>query len=444
MLKELENNFINKYSSVVGNVDPIKFKGKVVQVSGLLIESEGPQAELGELCLVSAGENTVLAEVVGFSKSYVKLMTYEHITGIQPGSSVVALGSSLEVPVSDSLLGRVLNSKCDFIDGKGPVIASEKYSIFNTPPDVITRADITERLVTGVRAIDFFMPVGQGQRLGIFSGSGVGKSTLLGMIARNTNAEVNVIALIGERGREVNEFIKNDLGEEGLKRSVIIVSSSDSPPLSRIRGAYTATAIAEYFRDQGKKVLLLFDSITRFAMAQREIGLASGEPPASRGYTPSVFALLPSLLERCGTSDKGSITGLYTVLVEGDDLDEPISDAVRGILDGHIVLSRDLANSYHYPAIDILSSLSRLNSRIASKKEQEVAGNLRKLLSLYKQKEDLINVGAYAKGSNKDLDLAIEKVEEINNFLRQEVGESLSYEATRDKAFSILGMKEDD
>ncbi|MBN2652346.1 MAG: FliI/YscN family ATPase [Spirochaetales bacterium] len=434
---------MDKYSSVVNNVDPIRFKGKVVQVSGLLIESEGPQAEVGELCQIVTGKKTVLAEVVGFSKNYVKLMPYENFSGIEPGSSVIALGCTLDIPVSEELLGRVLNSRCEFIDGKPPVLTSQRYSVFNTPPDVISRRDIDQRLITGVRAIDFFMPVGQGQRLGIFSGSGVGKSTLLGMIARNTDAEVNVIALIGERGREVNEFIKNDLGEEGLKRSVIIVSSSDSPPLSRIRGAYAATAVAEYFRDQGKNVMLLFDSLTRFAMAQREIGLAAGEPPASRGYTPSVFALLPGLLERCGTSDKGSITGFYTVLVEGDDMDEPVSDAVRGILDGHIVLSRDLANSYHYPAIDVLSSLSRLTSKVSSKGEQRVAGNLRKLISLYKQKEDLINVGAYVKGSNKELDLAIDKIDDINGFLTQEVEECEEYNLTKERAFAILGFSEE-
>lgn len=433
----------DKYTISVKNTDPIKFTGVVQKVQGLILESNGPHAVVGELCqiLVPRGRGVVWAEVVGFRKDCIQLMPYDDMAGIEPGCSVIATGEFLSVPVSRRLLGRVLNSMGKPMDGKGNIGSKEWYPVFGDPPDVLTRRRITERMVTGVRSLDFFTPAGKGQRLGIFSGSGVGKSTLLGMIARNTKADVNVIALIGERGREVREFIENDLGPEGLKRSVIVVSSSNTPPLSRIRGAYTATAVAEYFRSQGKDVMLLFDSVTRFARAQREIGLAIGEPPAQRGYTPSVFSTLPKLLERCGTSERGSITGFYTILVDGDDMDEPISDAVRGILDGHIILARRLAERYHYPAIDVLKSLSRLGVRITGPRAQEAAGKIRRLLAAYEGAEDLISIGAYVKGAMPDVDEAVTKMKDLNALLRQRIDEKADLRDTLNMAARISGVE---
>ena len=344
-------DLIGKYLDAVQRADPIKYTGRVVRVQGLLVESRGPQAVVGELCqiLIPRLDKVAWAEVAGLRGDTVQLMVYSALDGIEIGCVVIATGEMLQVPVSDKLLGRTLDSMGRPADGKGEISSPVFYPAVAVPPDALTRRRIKTRIATGVRAFDGLLPLGRGQRIGIFAGSGVGKSTLLGMIARNTNADINVIALIGERGREVREFLENDLGEEGLARSVIIVSTSDTPPLARLRGAYVATAVAEYFRDQGKDVMLLFDSVTRFARAQREIGLAIGEPPATRGYTPSVFDSLPKLLERSGTSDKGSITGVYTILVDGDDMDEPIADTVRGILDGHVVLTRRLAERYHYP-----------------------------------------------------------------------------------------------
>ncbi len=422
----------DKYSAVLEKTDPIKHTGVVQKVQGLLIESKGPQVVMGELChiLVPRGKGLVRAEVVGFRDHVVQLMPFDEMEGIEAGCTVVGMGESLSVPVSEKLLGRVLDSMGRPIDGRGFVGSSEWYPAMNNPPGVLERMRIDKRIVTGIRAIDGLTPVGKGQRLGIFSGSGVGKSTLLGMIARNTEAQVNVIALIGERGREVREFIENDLGEEGLKRSVVIVSSSETPPLARLKGAYVATAVAEYFRDTGKDVMLLFDSVTRFARAQREIGLAIGEPPATRGYPPSVFSILPRLLERCGTSEKGTITGFYTILVEGDDMDEPVSDNVRGILDGHIVLSRKLAQAFHYPAIDVLNSISRLGPKISTAEEQRSSGRVRRLLAAYTDAEDLINVGAYAEGSNPVIDEAIGKIGSIRDFLVQEVEDKADIEET--------------
>jgi flagellum-specific ATP synthase len=357
-------------------------------------------------------------------------MAYEETGGIEIGNRVVASGTSLEVPVSDKLLGRVLDPLGNPADGKGEIESGIFYPAMASPPDSMTRKRVNQRLTTGVRAIDAFLAVGRGQRMGIFSGSGVGKSTLLGMIARNTSADVNVVALIGERGREVNDFIENDLGPEGLARSVLIVTPSSSPPLARLRGAYVATAVAEYFRDRGLDVMLLFDSVTRYARALREIGLASGEPAATRGYPPSMFDSMPKLLERCGTSEKGTITGFYTILVDGDDMDEPVSDTVRGILDGHIVLSRDLAQRYHYPAIDVLGSVSRLASAVSGKAVGKAAGTLRRHMAVYAEAEDLINVGAYHSGSNPDIDAAIEKHKAIEEFLIQDIGEKSSLEDT--------------
>ena len=422
-----------KYNQVIENLEPIKYTGSIERVQGLLIESHGPQAVVGELCEVHLPTSTrpFWAEVVGLHDRTVQLMPFSETRGIEIGAKVVGTGSVLSVPVSPKLLGRVLNCLGKPIDDGPEISAEELYPVMNSPPDVLTRQAITEQIVTGVRAIDGMIPIGKGQRLGIFSGSGVGKSTLLGMVARNTSADVNVIALIGERGREVREFIENDLGPEGLARSVVVVSTSDTPPLARLRGAYVATAIAEYFRDQGKDVMLLFDSITRFARAQREIGLAIGEPPATRGFPPSVFEILPKLLERCGTSDRGTITGFYTILVEGDDMDEPIADTVRGILDGHLVLSRKLATRYHYPAIDVMASISRLANRVTTAQMREYAGYLRRMLAIHADAEDLINVGAYAKGSNPEIDEAIEKVPTINQFLRQDVTEKTTLEQTQ-------------
>ena len=431
-----------KYETILENVDPIKYSGVVKKVQGLIIESLGPQVVVGELChiLISKKRKPIRAEVVGFHNEIVQLMPFDDMEGIEPGCTVVAMGESLSVPVSEKLLGRVLDSMGHPMDEKGSIGSAEFFPVNNIPPDVLKRKAITHRLVTGVRAIDAMTPVGMGQRIGIFSGSGVGKSTLLGMIARNTHADINVIALIGERGREVKEFLESDLGEEGLSRSVIIVSTSDTPPLSRVRAAFVATAVAEYFRDQGKNVMLLFDSITRFARAQREIGLAIGEPPATRGFTPSVFSLLPKLLERCGTSEKGTITGFYTILVDGDDMDEPVADNVRGTLDGHIVLSRKLAQSYHYPAIDVLQSLSRLGNKITGNEEQTAMGRIRTLLASYTEAEDLINVGAYSDGSNKDIDEAIQKIDLIRNFLRQRIDENAEILKTLELAVQISGI----
>lgn len=418
-------DIFEKYRTAVEELDPIRYTGVVTRVRGMLIESNGPQVVVGEVCqiILSRGNNPVFAEVVGLHDTTVQLMSYDDIQGIEIGCPVIASGSVLSVPVGKQLLGRVLNAMGKATDEGDEIVSPVSYPALASPPDPMKRATITKRIVTGVRAMDGLLSVGCGQRLGIFAGSGVGKSTLLGMIARNTNADVNVIALIGERGREVVDFIKNDLGPEGLKRSVVVAATSDQTPIARIRGAYVATAIAEYFRDQGNDVMLMFDSVTRFAKAQREIGLAIGEPPATRGYTPSVFELLPKLLERSGTSDKGSITGFYTVLVDGDDMDEPISDTVRGILDGHVVLSRKLAQRYHYPAIDVLSSISRLANRVSGARSREAAARVRRMMAVYDDAEDMISVGAYQKGSNAAIDEAIEHHPRIENFLCQEVGD---------------------
>jgi len=441
-------DLFDKYTQAVSDLDTIKFSGKIIRVNGLLIESSGPQVVVGEVCRIRVRKTSteILAEVVGVKDDIVQLMAYDAMEGLEVGAPVYATGHYLSVNVSDKLLGRVLNGLGEPIDGKGPVGSLKKYPIFNQPPHVLQRRRITEQLVTGVRSIDSLIPVGKGQRIGIFSGSGVGKSTLIGMVARNTKADINVIALIGERGREVREFLENDLGEEGLARSVVIVSTSDSPAMSRLRGAFVATAVAEYFRDKGQDVMLLFDSVTRFAMAQREIGLAIGEPPATRGYTPSVFSILPRLLERAGTGVKGSITGFYSILVEGNDMDEPIADIVRGILDGHIVLSRALAEKFHYPAIDVLKSLSRLAPSLHKPELRQSVGVIRKLLAVYKEAEDLINVGAYAVGSNPEIDEAISKMKEINKFLTQEVEEKADLKNTllRINEISGEGLTEED
>jgi flagellum-specific ATP synthase len=439
---ETETSIFAKYFETAERVDTIKCVGRICKVQGLLVESKGPQAIIGEICKIQVpkGRGTVFAEVVGLRNEIVQLMVFEETDGLEVGCLVIAQGSRLEVPVSTKLLGRVLNALGKPIDDKGDIDSPVMYPALASPPDPLKRRRITERIVTGVRAIDGLLAVGKGQRLGIFAGSGVGKSTLLGMIARNTSADVNVVALIGERGREVNDFIENDLGPEGLARSVVVVTPSNSPPLARLRGAYVATAIAEFFRDQGLDVMLLFDSVTRFARAIREIGLASGEPSATRGYTPSMFDSMPKLLERSGTSDTGSITGFYTILVDADDMDEPVSDTVRGILDGHVTLSRRLAQAYHYPAIDVLQSVSRLAPVVSGVSATKAAGAIRRSMAVYAEAEDMINVGAYRAGSNPAIDEAIAKHQPIEEFLIQEVTDRSSLEDTYSGMEEISGI----
>lgn len=423
---------IKKYIREVNNRRFEKFSGKVTRVTGLTIEANGPNASIGELCYIYPfnGKQPIKAEAVGFKEDKILLMPLGEMTGIGPGSTVLSSGDSLKVSVGDNLVGRILDGLGNPIDGKGPLNTNNFYPVFNTPPNPLHRTKINEVLPLGIKAMDGLLTCGKGQRIGIFAGSGVGKSTIMGMIARNAQADINVIGLIGERGREVREFIENDLREEGLKKSIVIIATSDQPALVRMKGALLTTAIAEFFRDKGKDVMLLMDSLTRFSMAQREIGLAIGEPPVTRGFTPSVFAELPRLLERAGTSDKGTITGLYTVLVDGDDMNEPITDTVRGILDGHIVLSRKLANQNHYPAIDVLASISRVMPNICDPEHIKLAGKIKDLMATYKESEDLINIGAYDKGSNKKLDIAIKHIDQINEFLCQGILEHYSVNET--------------
>ena len=432
---------LSKYHNRLERLDIVRQSGRVVQVIGLVIESNGPQAQVGEVCYIRprSSRAPVTSEVVGFREGKLLLMPLGDMAGIEPGSKIVAGGKSLGVRVGDELLGRVLDGLGNPMDGKGPIHAVAEYPVSSSPPSPLARPRIAQPLTLGVRAIDGLLTCGSGQRVGIFSGSGVGKSTLLGMIARNTRADVNVIGLIGERGREVLEFIEGDLGEEGLARSVVVVATSDTPALVRIKGAMVATAIAEYFRDRGLNVMLMMDSVTRFAMAQREVGLAIGEPPATKGYTPSVFALLPKLLERSGASERGTITGLYTVLVDGDDLTEPIADAVRSILDGHIVLSRQLADRNHYPAIDVLKSVSRVMDNIVSPQHKLAAGRFRDILATYRESEDLINIGAYVGGSNARIDQAVEMIDSLNQYMRQAKEERASYEEAVDRLLALAG-----
>lgn len=406
--------------------------GKVVNAVGLTIESAGPDAKLGDLCeIFPEGENRkpIMAEVVGFKDKKTLLMPYETVDGIGLNCLVQNMGKPLSVEVSEDMLGRALDGLGRPTDGR-ELQKGKSYPVEAMPPDPMSREIIDEVLSLGVKAVDGLLTIGKGQRIGIFAGSGVGKSTLMGMFARNTKADINVIALIGERGREVREFIERDLGEEGMKRSVVVVATSDKPALERNKAAKTATAIAEYFRDKGKDVLLMMDSLTRFSMAQREIGLASGEPPVSRGYPPSVYSEMPKLLERAGRASKGSITGLYTVLVDGDDFNEPITDTARSILDGHIVLDRKLGHKNHYPAIDVLQSISRCMSQIVDKEHKKLAGKLKTVLATYNEAEDLINIGAYKAGSNPSIDYAIKKIDAVNQFLCQDVDEKFDYEQT--------------
>lgn len=424
---------LKKFSEAINNCQPMRMIGKVVQMVGLVIQCSGPNVTMGDLCYVQSrlpDVEPVPAEVVGFRDGFVMLMPLGETKGIGPGCQVVSAQKQLQVQVGPELLGRVIDGLGNPIDGKGPILCKKEYPLQADPPSPLERPVIKDSLYVGVRAIDGLITMGDGQRIGIMAGSGVGKSTLLSMIARNTEADISVIALVGERGREVKEFIERDLGEEGLKRSVVVVATSDKPALVRIKGAMTATAIAEYFRDCGRKVVLMMDSVTRFAMAQREVGLTVGEPPATRGYTPSVFALLPRLLERAGTSEKGSITGIYTVLVDGDDMNEPIADAVRSILDGHIVLSRAIAAQNHFPAIDVLASVSRVMSAVVPKEHMDANRKLRALMAVYKDAEDLIHIGAYVKGSSQKIDEAVQKIDAINDFLCQGVFEVQTFEET--------------
>ncbi|MGI8555353.1 MAG: type III secretion system ATPase SctN [Pyrinomonadaceae bacterium] len=414
------------YIEAVNWISSFEIRGRVTELVGLLIRANVPGARVGEVCLISSPHQSqsLQAEVVGFRGSEVVLMPLGDISDVAMGAEVVSTGKSLRVRVGKNLLGRVLNGLGEPIDNLGAIEAATDYDVMNTPPNPMRRERVVKPFATGIRAIDGVLTVGAGQRVGIFGATGVGQSTLLGMLARNTEAEVNVIALVGERGREVRDFLEQDLGKEGLKHSVVIVATSNEPSLVRLKAAYVATAIAEYFRDRSKKVLLMMDSVTRFARALREVGLARGEPPTRAGFPPSVFSELPRLLERTGNSDKGSITAFYTVLVEGDDMTEPIADETRSILDGHIVLSRNLASAGHYPAIDVNNSVSRVMSTVASDTHIEAARRLREVLATYEAQKDLILIGAYKKGSDSKTDFAISKLDHVNAFLKQNIGEN--------------------
>ena len=441
-----KDNFLNdKLKRLYTQLDAlelVKSTGKIEKIVGLTIIVNGLAAKIGDICKIinPVSNEIVFAEVVGFLNEKSILMPIGDVSGLGPDFEVVSTNQPLMVTVSPQLLGRVINGIGKPIDGKGIIYSEEKYPILNTSPDVLTRPRITEVLATGIKAIDGLFTIGKGQRIGIFSAAGVGKSTLLGMIAKNTYADINVIALIGERGREVREFIENELGEEGLKKSVVVVATSDQPPIVRLRSAFVATAIAEYFRDRGYDVNFMMDSITRFARAQRDVGLATGEPLTTRGYPPSVFEVLPKLLERIGTSEKGSITGIYNILVEADDIDEPISDNVRGIIDGHIVLSRKLAEKAHYPAINILDSLSRVMVFVTTEQHRAAAAKIRELVSAYRDKEELIDIGAYVRGSNLTVDEAIDKIDYINSFLKQTTTERFDFQETVQMIYDIVNM----
>ena len=418
---------LDKYKKIVKNESLFCEIGKVCEIIGLIIEADGPKSSIGDLCHIKTSQGVVNAEVVGFRDNKILLMPLSQMDGLKPGDCVTNTKAPMKIKVGKELIGRVLDGLGNPIDNLGEINTGRLYSTQANVINPLKRKLIREPLSLGIRSIDMFTTVGKGQRLGVFAGSGVGKSTTLGMMAKNTKADINVIALIGERGREVREFIESTLGEEGLKRSVVVVATSDQPSLVKIKAGFVATTIAEYFRDEGYDVLFMLDSVTRIAMAQREVGLAVGEPPATRGYTPSVFALMPKLLERAGSNDKGTITGLYTVLVEGDDFNEPISDTVRSILDGHIVLSRDLAHKNHYPAVDILQSVSRVMNDVVDNNHKIAASKIRTLLALYHKNEDLINIGAYVKGSDRNVDKAIALIGDINAFLTQNTNDKIDF-----------------
>ncbi len=428
------------YFKKLDDAETIVRSGKIEKIVGMVIESTGPNADIGTVCRIKNPRRDayIRAEVVGFRDNRVLLMPYEELDGIVKGSIVESMGDVLRIPVGNGIIGRVLDGFGNPIDGGAPIECDEYYPVSNRPSNPFERERISERINIGIKAIDALLTIGKGQRMGIFSGSGVGKSTLLGMISRNIEADVNVIALVGERGREVRDFIEKDLKQEGMKRSVLVVATSDQPAMMRLKCAMTATTIAEYFKDKGLNVLLMMDSLTRFAMAQREIGLATGEPPVARGYTPSLYTLLPKLLERTGNFSRGSITGIYTVLVEGDDVNEPISDTVRGIIDGHIVLSRKVAMRNHYPAIDVLASISRIMSEIVTPEHQQAASVIRRRLSAYYENFDLISIGAYKTGTNARIDDAIQNIDAINSFLKQGVDEKFSFDETMELMYGIV------
>ena len=430
---------LTRYKRIINETKPSVEVGKVTQIIGLIIESDGPKASIGDLCYIynDLNDKPMWAEVVGFKTKKLLLMPLGSMDGLRPGAIVTNTGAPMQIKVGPQLIGRVLDGLGQPIDTLGDVNTETTYSTHAEIINPLNRQLIRTPLSLGIRAIDGFITAGKGQRLGVFAGSGVGKSTTLAMMAKNTNADLNVIALIEERGREVREFIESTLGPEGMKRSIVVVATSEQPSLVKIKAGFVATAIAEYFRDQGKDVLFMLDSVTRIAMAQREVGLAVGEPPATRGYTPSVFALMPKLLERAGSNEYGTITGLYTVLVEGDDFNEPISDTARSILDGHIMLSRDLAHKNHYPAVDVLESISRVMKEVTTKEHIKAAGKIRNLLAAYKKNEDLINIGAYVNGSDPVTDKAIKYMDEINAFLQQSIDEKTAYDETVDKLISI-------
>ena len=431
---------MEKYQQILQNESLGTYIGKITKIVGLRLESNGPLSKIGDICeIVSLDKTqTVIAEVVGVEGTNVFLLPYTDLDGIGYGSKVTNLNHVLEIPVGNDLIGRFVDPLGRPIDGLGEILTNDLYSVKGTRINPFERPRIKDILSLGVKSIDSLLTIGKGQRCGIFAGSGVGKSTLMGMIARNVKADINVIALVGERGREVNEFIQKDLGVEGLARSVLVVATSDESAMMRSKCALSATTIAEYFRDQGLSVLLMMDSLTRFAMAEREIGLSVGESPIARGYTPSIYSALPKLLERAGNTQKGSITGLYTVLVEGDDSNEPISDTVRGIIDGHIMLSRKIAMKNHYPAIDILASISRLMSDIVSDEHKKTASKIRQLMAVYQENEDLISIGAYKSGTNPKLDEAIKKIDKINSFLIQEVSQVSSFEMSLDLMEQVI------
>ncbi|MFN8606573.1 MAG: flagellar protein export ATPase FliI [Vulcanimicrobiota bacterium] len=430
----------SRYERALPRINTVKMHGRVVQVVGLTIESEGPACQVGEMVYIydKQGKNPIRAEVVGFKGNRVLSMPLGEMGGIAPGCEVRGTGKPLCVKVGPRILGRVLDGLGEPIDGKGPLEYEEEYPIYNSPPNPFTRPRIEHPLQLGVRVLDSMLTFGKGQRMGIFAGSGVGKSTTMSMIARASEADITVLALVGERGRELRDFLERDLGEEGLKRSVVTVATSDTPALARMKAAYTGTAVAEYFRDKGHDVMLMMDSVTRFAMAQREVGLAIGEPPATKGYTPSCFALLPKLMERAGTSPYGSITAMYTVLVDGDDMNEPIADTVRGILDGHIVLNRKIAHKNRYPAVDVLQSVSRVFTEICTKQHQEAAKKLRAVLATYAENEDLINIGAYQRGASPKVDYAIKMIDEVEAFLKQDVHEASNLPETVERMIRMM------
>ncbi len=431
---------LEAYLTRLDQVDLLKVNGKVEQVIGLVIESVGPNCSLGDVCMIKSreGHDLCLSEVVGFRSNRVLSMILGDASRVGPGSEIVATGRSLSINVGKELLGRVVDGLGRPLDGKGPIVTDEVRSIYASPPNPLTRRRISETVATGIRSIDTLLTLGKGQRVGIFAGSGVGKSVTLGMIARNTSADVNVIALVGERGREVTEFLDCELGPEGLRRSVVVVATSDQASLIRLKAAFMATTIAEYFRDAGMDVMLMMDSVTRLAMAQREVGLAIGEPPTTKGYTPSVFAMLPKLLERAGNSRNGSITGMYTVLVEGDDMTEPVADAVRSILDGHIVLSRRLASAGQYPAVDALESVSRVMPAVATPAHRAAVHRFLDMMATYRESEDLINIGAYVKGSNPRIDRAIRNWDAIREFLRQDSSEKADFDTSVGRLLDLV------